>query len=56
MKIDASGPLKIHGATIDVKSDGPATLAAPVVKHSADAMHTIKGAMIVLDGSMISLG
>ena len=56
MKIDASGPLQIHGATVDVKSDGPATLKAPVVNHTADGVHLLKGATLVLDGQMISIG
>ena len=54
--IDASGPLKVHGATVDVKSDGPMSLQAPVINGKADGMNTVKGAMVVLDGQMISVG
>lgn len=56
MKLAASGPLQIQGATIDLKSDGPMTVKAPTVQSSADAMNTLKGAMLVLDGQMISVG
>ena len=54
--IDASGPLKLHGATVDIKSDGPMTVKAPVVSGNADATNTVKGAMVVLDGQMVSVG
>jgi type VI secretion system secreted protein VgrG len=54
--VDASGPLKVHGATVDVKSDGPMNLQAPVINGKADGMNTLKGAMVVLDAQMISVG
>ena len=54
--VDASGPLKVHGATVEVKADASMTLQAPIINGKADGMNTVKGAMVVLDGQMISVG